>query len=139
MDKWLHAGGLAVAALLAAAYGCSPPMAAVSGTVTYRERIALTPDAVLEVELVDVSRADAPAEVFGRQVIESPGQVPISFAIEYDPAGIQDSHTYAVQARIREDEQLRWTSTEAYLVITRDHPTHVDIVLRAVGGESGAE
>jgi putative lipoprotein len=137
MNNWSHAGGLAVAALLAAAYGCSPPMATVSGTVTYRERIALTPDAVLEVVLVDVSRADAPAEVLGRQVIESPGQVPISFSIEYDPADIQDNHTYAVQARIREGDQPRWVSTESYWVITRDHPTEVDIKVRAVGGGAG--
>ncbi|UCH36098.1 MAG: YbaY family lipoprotein [Armatimonadota bacterium] len=133
MIKWLHAGGLAVAALFAAAYGCSESAATVSGTVTYRERIALTPNAVLEVALVDVSRADAPAEVIGRQVIESPGQVPIAFSIEYDPADIQANHTYAVEARIREGDDLRWVSTEAYLVITRDRPTQVDMVLRAVG------
>jgi len=125
--------------LLAAAYGCSGSAATVSGTVTYRERIALTPNAVLEVTLADVSRADAPAEVLGRQVIESPGQVPISFSIEYDPADIQDNHTYAVQARIREGDQLRWVSTESYLVITRDHPTEVDIKVRAVGGGTGGQ
>jgi len=139
MSKWTQAVGLAAAVLLATAFGCSQPMATVSGTVNYRERIALTPDVVLEVELVDVSRADAPAEVLGRQVIESPGQVPISFSIEYDPADIQENHTYAVQARIREGDRLRWVSTEAYLVITRDHPTQVDILVRAVGGEAGGE
>lgn len=137
MNRLSHARGLAVAALLAAAYGCSPPMATVSGTVTYRERIALTPDAVLEVTLVDVSRADAPAEVLGRQVIETPGQVPISFVIDYDPADIQANHTYAVQARIREGDELRWVSTEAHLVITRDNPTEVDILVRAIGGATG--
>ncbi|NKW78397.1 hypothetical protein HGD90_03070, partial [Rhodobacteraceae bacterium R_SAG7] len=30
-------------------------------TAGYRERIALPPDAILEVELLDVSRADAPS------------------------------------------------------------------------------
>ncbi len=35
------------------------PNAAVTGTVTYRERLALTPGATLVVELRDVSYADA--------------------------------------------------------------------------------
>ena len=37
------------------------PNAAVTGTVTYRERLALTPGATLVVELRDVSYADAHA------------------------------------------------------------------------------
>ena len=36
------------------------PNASVSGTVTYRERITLTPDAKLVVEIRDVSYQDAP-------------------------------------------------------------------------------
>ena len=35
----------------------------VSGTVNYRERMALPPDAVVEVQLLDVSRQDAPATI----------------------------------------------------------------------------
>jgi putative lipoprotein len=38
----------------------------VRGTVTYRERLALPPDAVFEATLEDVSRAYVPAEVLGR-------------------------------------------------------------------------
>ncbi|HJM75991.1 MAG TPA: YbaY family lipoprotein [Dehalococcoidia bacterium] len=49
----------------------------VTGTVTYLEKIALTPDAVVEVKLVDVSRADAPSVTIGEQVIKSSGQMPI--------------------------------------------------------------
>ena len=53
------------------------PNAAVSGTVTYRERIALTAGARLVVELRDVSLQDAAAPLIARQTIENPGQVPI--------------------------------------------------------------
>jgi len=49
--------------------------AMVTGTVTYRERIALPPTAVITGQLVDVSRADAPAVVIGEQVIHSSGQL----------------------------------------------------------------
>ena len=41
----------------------------VTGSVTYRERIALPPTAVVQVRLVDVSRADAPAVLIAEQVI----------------------------------------------------------------------
>ena len=54
------------------------PNAAVSGTVTYRERIALTPGASLVVELRDVSLAEAAAPLIARQTIANPGQVPIN-------------------------------------------------------------
>ena len=42
------------------------PNAAVTGTVTYRERLALTPGATLVVELRDVSYADAHAPLIAR-------------------------------------------------------------------------
>ncbi len=61
------------------------PMAAsaktVTGTAAYRERIALPPDAVLEVSLEDVSRADAPADLIARTTVDPAGQVPIPFSI----------------------------------------------------------
>ena len=58
---------------------------AVSGTATYRERMALPPGAVLEVVLEDVSRADAPAEVIGLARVENPGNPPFRFEIAYRP------------------------------------------------------
>ena len=72
----------------------------VKGTATYRERLALPPDAVFEATLEDVSKADAPAEVIGQARIERPGNPPIRFEITYDPARINPSHRYAVRARI---------------------------------------
>ena len=110
--------------------------ATVTGTVTYRERIGLSPDAMVEVKLLDVSLADAPAVTIGEQVIENPGQVPIAFEIEYDPSDIDERLTYAVQARIMEGDRLAFTNDTAYNVITRGHPTEVDLVLVKVGEPS---
>jgi putative lipoprotein len=105
----------------------------VTGTVTYRERIALPPTAVIKVQLVDVSRADAPAIVLGEQVTHAAGkQVPFAFEIPFDPASIEANHSYAVQARIEKDGKLRFISDRHYAVITRGAPTHVDMVLRSV-------
>ena len=48
----------------------------VSGTITYRERMALGPDATVEVELRDVSLQDAPSITIAKVTITNPGQVP---------------------------------------------------------------
>ena len=111
----------------------TPPLAKVTGTVTYRERIALAPNAVVEVKLIDISRADAPAVTIGEQIIENPGQVPISFEIEYDPSAIDQRFVYAVQVRIIEGDRLAFINDTRYQVITRDSPTQVDMVLVRVG------
>jgi putative lipoprotein len=114
--------------------GGGASMAKVTGTVTYRERVALPPTAVITVRLVDVSRADAPAIVLGEQIMQAAGkQVPFSFEIQFDPAKIEANYSYAVQARIEEDGKLRFVSDRHYAVITRGAPTHVDMVLRSVG------
>ena len=109
--------------------------ARVTGTVTYLARIALPPTAVIKVQLIDVSRADAPAIVLGEQVIQAGGkQVPFAFEIPYDRAKIEPNHSYAVGARIEDGDKLRFINDQRYAVITRSAPTHVDMVLRPVGG-----
>ena len=106
------------------------PNAVVSGTVTYRERIALTPGASLVVELRDVSLQDAAAPLIARQTIANPGQVPINFKVEYSSEDIDSRHTYAIQARIIEaDGRLAFINDTAHHVITRGNPDHVDMLL----------
>ncbi len=106
------------------------PNASVSGTVTYRERIALTPGATLEVSLRDVSLQDTASTLIARQTITDPGQVPIKFKVEYNRDDIESRNTYAVQARIVEsDGRLAFINDTAYDVITRGNPTKVDMVL----------
>ena len=53
------------------------PDATTTGTVSYNERIALSPDATLVIELRDVSYAYASAELIAHQTIANPGQVPV--------------------------------------------------------------
>jgi putative lipoprotein len=113
------------------ATGTGTATSKVTGSITYRERIALSPSAVVTVKLVDVSRADAPAVLIAEQVIYTKGrQVPFEFALAYDASRIQPSHTYAVQVRIEDGGKLLFISDTANSVITRDAPTHRDIVVR---------
>ena len=106
------------------------PNASVSGTVTYRERLSITPDATLHVELRDVSYADAAAPLIARQTISDPGQVPIKFKVEYNRKDIDSRNLYSISARIIEsDGRLAFINDTAYEVITRGNPDKVDLLL----------
>lgn len=102
-----------------------------TGTVTYRQRIALPPNAVIEVQLADVSRADAAATILASQTITAEGkQVPFAFALKYDPAQIDSRLTYAVAARISVDGRLRWVNATRIPVLTRNAPlTGIDVLV----------
>jgi putative lipoprotein len=135
MGGWFAAGcaGQSSSTGPPAANGNPATGAKVTGTVTYRQRIAMPPDAVLVVQLVDVSRADAAAEMLGEQRVGFEGrQVPIPFEIDYDPGRIDQRHRYTVQARILVGEELRFISSTAHPVITQGNPTSIDVVVTQV-------
>jgi len=106
----------------------------ISGTATYRERMALPPRAVFEATLEDTSRADTPSEVIGRVEVERPFNPPIPFEISYDVTKIQEGHAYAVRARITSGEQLMFTTTQNYPVLTRGNGNEVTLMLQRTSG-----
>ena len=107
-----------------------PADARVSGTVSYRERIALTPGATLTVQIRDTSLQDVASVLIAEQVLPNPGQVPIRFEIPYASAAIEPRNTYSISARIVEaDGRLAFINDTAYDVITRNNPTNVDLAL----------
>jgi len=123
---------LALLSILAACHTAPGPDAEatrVTGTVTYRERIALPANAVVHVELSDVSREDAAAVVISERDLTGAGQVPIPFALPYDAAAIVPGRDYAVRARINVDGRLMFTTETAVRVITGGHPQQIEIVL----------
>ncbi|MCE9832457.1 YbaY family lipoprotein [Vibrio diabolicus] len=108
-------------------------MKTITGTVAYRERIALPPNAVVTVALEDVSLADAPAKVLAKQTFETEGkQVPLSFELNYDNNEIKPNHRYSVRARIEVDGKLRFISDTYNGVITDEAQTH-QLDIRLVG------
>ena len=108
----------------------------VTGSVTYRERIALPSEGVvITIKVEDISKVDAPAVTIGEQIIINPGhQVPIPFKIEYIKDKIDSKNTYAIRARIEVNGKLTFTNTSRYQVITYDSPTKdIEIILEKVG------
>lgn len=107
--------------------------AKVTGFVSYENNDDLSPTAVLTVKLVDISRADAPAGVVAQQVIQTNGlQVPIAYEVDYDPAKIDPSHRYAIQARIDDQGSLQYTSDRVFPVLTQGAKSTVSIQLTQV-------
>mgnify|MGYP001813920678 CR=1 FL=1 len=97
-------------------------------TVTYRDRIALPPDAVLEVELLDTSRADAPSVRLSSQRFKL-SNVPKTVEIAYDTDLIDERLMYKVAAKIISDGRVMFRSKTATPVLTRGAPDSAELVL----------
>lgn len=103
-----------------------------TGSVSYRERMALTPDAELSVKLLDVSKMDVAATEIAAIQLTDIGQVPINFELDYDPALIDERMSYSIRAEISDRGRRMFTTDTSYRVITRGHGTHVDMTLIAM-------
>ena len=103
-----------------------------SGTVTYREKMALPPGAQVAVRLWDATEPPDVATV-GESKFAATSQVPLPFEVFYDPGLIQQSHTYGVRASISVDGVV-WFQSEAPLpVLTQGAPTvGVELLVKRV-------
>ncbi|HZL85692.1 MAG TPA: YbaY family lipoprotein, partial [Candidatus Krumholzibacteria bacterium] len=102
-----------------------------TGNVLYRERMMLPPGATVTVTLEDVSRADAPAVQLAQTVFQPQGGPPFPFSLEYDPARITAGARYAVRARIDNQGQLLFTTTEFVDPFGTDADKGVELLVRA--------
>ena len=125
--------------LLALAGACASPSgpAQLTGTVSYRERIALPEGAVVHVTLLDVSLLAAPERVIAEQEIRPTHEVPIPFALPFDRAAIEPDHRYGVRATISDAEGgVRWASVASQPVLTGGAPDTATIVVQRPLGEA---
>ena len=105
----------------------------VSGNASYLQRIAMPPEAVLTVQVQDVSRADARAtvlaesrEAFGRR------QVPLAYSVKVARSAIDPRMRYSVRATISVAGQTQFATTRQYPVLTHGAPSQHDLLLAAV-------
>jgi putative lipoprotein len=131
----MGAGSLRALALLLASAACASPVGSgsLSGTVSYRERMALPAGAVVRVVLVDVSLVDAPARMIAEQEIRTTSQVPIPFTLAYDASQVDPKHRYGLRASISDvNGRLLWGTTSSHPVFGADAPeTHALVLQRA--------
>jgi uncharacterized lipoprotein YbaY len=121
--------------ILTAAQAQLPGTQSVSGTVTYPAGVVLGPDAVLQVDLLEVSTpnsaagSDNTATTIMQELYRNPGPSPVAFEVGYDPAGIVAKHRYLVRATVV-DKGKTVLSGPDYPVITLGNPTQVKIQLQ---------
>ena len=137
MKKIVATSAIALVCLVLVA--CSDPappveepqqdMRTISGTVKVRERIGLTAESRLEIKLLDVSVADAPAVEIVAEAIENPGQSPIEFTIQYDAALIDATHRYSIAAKIFDRGRLILLSDTNVPVLTHNAAENPRIVV----------
>jgi putative lipoprotein len=119
----------------------SDPM--ITGTISYMARMALPPDAAVDVRLEDVSLADAPSKLVAENIFAlGDKQVPVPFQLPYNATDIQPSHRYSVRANITVNGNRLFTTTDSYPVLTSGAGSEVALTLypirQAASQPSGA-
>ena len=102
---------------------------AVTGALTLRERIALPPQAVAVVSVVDISEAGERDALLGRTEIIGPSPPPIPFRVRYQPAAVDPERRYGVRAQIVVGQELWFASDQLYPVLTQGAPDRVEVML----------
>lgn len=108
----------------------------VTGTITYLVRMALPPQAIIEVQLLDVSRSDGPSILVAEKKFTLGERgVPLPFTLSVEASKIDPKHAYAASARILVVGELRFATREPYKVLTQGNPSKADLVLLPVGAK----
>ncbi|WP_137937437.1 YbaY family lipoprotein [Chitinivorax sp. B] len=115
--------GLALSGVCSVAQGAEAltkkvgKMMVLKGGVVYRERMALPPNAKVQVRLDDVSLMDVAATTIAQQTIQTKGkQVPIAFKLRYPANKLEAKRQYALTARIEVDGKLWFINTTSHPV-----------------------
>lgn len=122
-------------ALLLAACATQPPMPPshiVTGSARLEGPIALPPNAVLDVTVADVSRADARAIPLAHFAGPAGGPQPLRFSLPVEKRLVQERGSYSVRAEILVDDKTLYVTDSAYLVLGHSGTSHADVLLRPV-------
>lgn len=125
---------LAAAALAASSVvACASRTYAVSGTVSYRERLILPADSVIVVRLEDVTRGQSYPEVVSEQRIVPNSMAVTQFSLPYQYGSINPNATYVVNAWIEQGGRVLFRNNKVYQVLTKTAPsTGINIELEQV-------
>ena len=94
----------------------------VKGTVTYKGKQALPPNARVEISLQDVSSPDI-GPVSSTSIATMGRQPPFSWEIPFDRASLDPSGAYVVTARIFVASKVAYRTASPVAVITNGGPT----------------
>lgn len=105
--------------LLGAALAAASMAGEISGSITYREKIALPSNAVITVRMEDVTVENtAPKMVSELRFAVAGKQVPFNYVLPYVDAAVTKGGRYQVRASIRSGGQLLFASANPTAVIS---------------------
>jgi len=109
--------------------------ATLTGIVTSQARMVLPRDVLMRVELVDISRKDAPPRTISLREIWPEGrQFPISFELPYAPTAIDSGLPYALQVKITQGRRLLFENAAPCPVITNGVRSNIEVVVKPFTG-----
>lgn len=112
--------------------GTVPSSPFVTGSVTYLERIALTPDAVVEVKVLGGDGGT----VLASSRTADPVQVPVAFAIPVASGNVRADGKIAISATISDRGRVLWATPEPVpFTLGRGDSDVGTIVLKAVAND----
>lgn len=127
---------LLLLATLVPAAGTAAAGATVSGTLASLDRKALGPDAVALISIVDQQASDEAGALVGWQRVDG-AQLPLAFAVPYDKAAIDPTHSYAIFASVV-DGSRTLQSVEPVPVITGGPTSGVDVLVSPLSAATTA-
>jgi len=135
---------LLVLALFVTSHVCSAEreaggMKTIEGTIWYRERMALPPNAQIRVSLEDVARMDVPSEVIATTNFAPEGGTPWAFTLEYDPQRLHDKGRYVLRARIEANGRLLFINPDSIPAFGHHPGKPVKVLVSRVPGSRSGE
>jgi putative lipoprotein len=100
----------------------------VTGTLSYRERIAMPSNCTVVIQLFDATTGRVVAD----QVLSNQSRTPISFSLPLRGLAIDARHRYVLIARIEKNGERLWETSGQDYVLTQGYASHVDVLLRRV-------
>jgi len=95
----------------------SIPAQPISGQVLYQERVTLPPQALLNVQIIDITEPNSPYKVVTQTDFAVDHQSPIPFVLPLNIEDLKNDHLYALQARISVGDALWFTNTKPLPVV----------------------
>lgn len=94
-----------------------------TGKIECKDKAEFTADTVCEIQIQDVSLADAPAKVIAKKTLKDLKQFPIAFEIEYDPDLVKPNADVALSIRITTKDKLEYVNDTRIAILTRGKPS----------------
>jgi putative lipoprotein len=123
---------LLIATVALTGCGSSPNRAAITGIVAHTHTMILPEGTVVTVQIIDTTKADSPGKKVAEQIIKSHGdELPLPFAVVYDPGKINPDHTYTMRVKVEDSSgQLLYTNTSDVPVITHGNLTrNIEVIV----------